>query len=226
MDATISVLSECPIFEGVREKDISDILQRIDCTKKRFKKNEILYQTGDSSSCIGIIVFGCLEIKKILPNGNTVSIFHRKRGEMTGGSIVFSSNPRYPCDVLAKEESEVLFIDKSYIFDVLFKNAVIASNMLKISANRIRQFEKRLELFSFSSIQQKIAFSLLNSFKAENDKIVMIPFPKATWAEYLNVFRPSLSRELKFLCEQGVIKMNKNKIVILRKDLLESLLRS
>lgn len=145
---------------------------------------------------------------------------------MTGGSIVFSSNPRYPCDVLAKEESEVLFIDKSYIFDVLFKNAVIASNMLKISANRIRQFEKRLELFSFSSIQQKIAFSLLNSFKAENDKIVMIPFPKATWAEYLNVSRPSLSRELKFLCEQGVIKMNKNKIVILRKDLLESLLRS
>ena len=54
----------------------------------------------------------------------------------------------------------------------------------------------------------------------------MIPFPKATWAEYLNVSRPSLSRELKFLCEQGVIKMNKNKIVILRKDLLESLLRS
>lgn len=226
MDKMIDVLSKCPIFEGVSESELSNILQQIHYVKRAFRKNETIYRTGESSCCIGIIVSGCLEIKKFLPTGNVVSVFHRKRGEMIGGIMVFSSNPQYPCDVIAKENSEVVFIDKSYIFEVLFKNAVITSNLLRISANRIRQLEKRVELFSFSSIQQKIAFSLLSVFQTGLKQVVLIPFSKATWAEYLNVSRPSLSRELKALCEQEIIEMRKNEIIILRKDLLESLLFS
>ena len=70
---------------------------------------------------------------------------------------------------------------------------------------------------------EKIAFSLLHDFKCINGTVI-IPFSKTTWSEDLNVSRTSLSRELKALCEQGIIHMDGNRIVFLQKNLLASLL--
>lgn len=58
----------------------------------------------------------------------------------------------------------------------------------------------------------------------DEKQTISIPFSKITWAEYLNVSRTSLSRELKILHAQEVISMKGNKIRILQIDMLESLL--
>lgn len=92
--------------------------------------------------------------------GKAISMFQRNSREMLGGSIVFSSSSKYPCDVIAKEDSMLLWIEKNVVLHIFLKNKIIAENMLTFSANRIMQLEKRLELFSFYSIQKKIAFSL------------------------------------------------------------------
>lgn len=224
MEELIEILFQCPAFKNLTKPEIIKILQEIEYTKRIFEKNEVIYRAGDTASHIGIIVSGYIEIRKNLSSGNRLSVFQRTEGEMLGGSITFSGNPQYPCEVVAREKSEILFIEKSYVLEVLLKNVTVASNMLRISANRIMQFEKRLELFSFYSIQKKIAFSLLHDFQINKENSIVIPFSKTTWSEYLNVSRTSLSRELKNLCGQGVIEMNGNKITICQRELLEALL--
>lgn len=225
MAERMEVLMRCPIFKGLSAGEITELLQRVAPTERVFEKNEVLYRTGDTACHIAIILSGSLEIRKYLASGNRLCIFQRTRGELLGGSIVFSSAPKYPCDVVAKEKTTLLFIEKNFVLDVLLKNAAVAANILQISANRIMQFEKRLELFSFCSIQEKIAFSLLHDFQRQGD-VVSLPFSKTTWAEYLNVSRTSLSRELKNLCEQGCIEMHGSEVKLLRRDLLETLLWS
>lgn len=42
---------------------------------------------------------------------------------------------------------------------------------------------------------------------------IILPFTKTAWAEYLNVSRTSLSRELKSMELDGIIKVNGNKII-------------
>lgn len=143
---------------------------------------------------------------------------------MLGGSIIFSSHPQYPCDVIAKEQSLLLWIDRNIMLEIFLKNPTIALNILRISADRIMQFEQRVELFSMYSIQKKIAFSLLKDFPVDEKQGVSIPFSKTTWAEYLNVSRTSLSRELKIMCTQGIIEMKGNKIFIRQREMLEALL--
>ncbi len=224
METIIKSLCLCPIFKNLTQQEIINIFQNIWYIKRTYEKNEIIYQAGDTAYHIAIIIFGKIEIRKYLSSGNRLSIFQRTKGEMLGGSIMFSSNPQYPCEVIAKEKSELLFIEKSCILQIFSRNSTIALNILRISANRIMQFEQRLELFSFYSIQKKIAFSLLHDFERIGENIVAVPFSKTTWAEYLNVSRTSLSRELKNLCEQGIIQINGKEIVFLRNELLESLL--
>ena len=217
-------MAQCPIFENLSEDAILRVLQEVPYTMERFSKGDILYRAEDTSTRIGIILSGCLEMRKYLPTGNVLSMFQRGSGEMLGGSIVFSSSPRYPCDVVAKEDSLLLWIEKDAVLWIFLKDAAIAENMLRLSANRIMRLEKRVELLSFYSIQGKIAFSLLNDFPADSGQMISLPFSKTTWAEYLNVSRTSLSRELKRLCQAKVIQMCGREILILRKDLLETLL--
>ena len=118
----------------------------------------------------------------------------------------------------------ILWIEKDAVLNAFLKNPVIAANIIRISANRIMQLENRVELFTFYSIQKKIAFSLLNDFAIDNDRTILIPFPKTPWAEYLNVSRTSLGRELKNLCDAGMIKVEGRRITILQMDMLEAVL--
>ena len=67
-------------------------------------------------------------------------------------------------------------------------------------------------------------FSLLNDFPMDEKQTISIPFSKTTWAEYLNVSRTSLSRELKIMCEAGIIQMRGREIRMLQKEFLEALL--
>ena len=117
-----------------------------------------------------------------------------------------------------------MFLDKNSILEMC-KNPLISENILRAFANNLFNFERRLELFSYSSIQKKIAFFLLNDIENTDRSEVYLPFTKNKWAEYLNVSRPSLYRELKKLSENRFIKINKNKITILNKDGLMRLIR-
>ena len=176
MKRWIPVLMQCPIFKNLSEETILHIFTTIPYRTEKFLKGDVLYRAEEVSTKIGIILSGCLEMRKYLPTGNVISVFQRNRGEMLGGSIVFSSLP-YPCDVIAKEDSILLWIEKNYILNVFLKNEIIA-------------------------------FSLLHDFSINENQIVFIPFSKTTWAEYLNVSRTSLSRELKIMCETRIIQMH------------------
>ncbi len=224
MERWISALSKCPIFTNLSEKEIIGAFRDISYITEKFEKGRVIYREGETSRRIGIIIEGCLEMRKYLPTGKVLSIFHRGCGEMLGGSIIFSSHPQYPCDVIAKEQSLLLWIDRNIMLGIFLKNPTIALNILRISADRIMQFEQRVELFSMYSIQKKIAFSLMKDFPVDEKQGVSIPFSKTTWAEYLNVSRTSLSRELKIMCTQGIIEMKGNKIFIRQRAMLEALL--
>ena len=159
MEKIIEALLLCPIFKNLTEHDIIAALHNIQYVKQTFEKNQIIFRTGDAAYHIAVIITGSIEIRKYLSSGNRLSIFQRTKGEMLGGSIMFSSNPQYPCEVVAKEKSELLFIDKPSVLQVLLKDATIASNIMRISADRIMQFERRLELFSFFPFRKNRFFT-------------------------------------------------------------------
>ena len=188
---------------------------------EEYERGRVLYRAGDESRRVGVILSGCLEIRKYMADGRTVVMFQRRRGEMLGGSIVFSSAARYPCDVTAKDKTEMLWIDRDDVLEKLMRNAAVARSVLRLSSDRIMLLEKRVELFSLYSIQKKIAFSLLNDFDAE-EGAVRLPFTKTAWAEYLNVSRTSLCRELKRMETDGIIKTEGRALTILDKNMLKA----
>lgn len=224
MKDIVKALSHCVLFGGIDSIELEHILFEIEFQLREFDKNEFICRTDQFSYYVGIIISGSVEVQKNLPSGNTVCVFYKNKGDMFGGAVVFSNSAIYPCDVFSREKSKILFLHKQHIFE-LCKNPKFAENLLNSFANKILYYEKRLELFSYSSIQKKIAFYLLDEQKASGTCAIYLPFTKKTWAEYLNVSRPSLCRELRKLCNEKIIKINGEKIFIVNEEKLVHLLQ-
>jgi CRP-like cAMP-binding protein len=82
----------------------------------------------------------------------------------------------------------------------------------------------RITNLSQDTIRKKISNFLLFEYQKQNSTYLTIPLTRKKMAELLNVPRPSLSRELINMKDEGIICFDKNIIKILRMDLLEDCL--
>jgi len=209
MDSMIETLARCSLFSGKTHNELEDIRSRIGSRTKRYRKKDLIIRIDQASTDIGIIMEGCAEIQKPLLSGNVFCMYLKKRGEVFGGSVAFTHGSAvYPCDLYAIEDTTILFIPAGNIFDMIKGDALLCSNMLGLFAESVLKLQGKVDLLSCSSIKHKILAYLLNPQNGNQNGLVCLPFSKKTWAEYLNVSRPSLSRELKNLAEQDLIEID------------------
>lgn len=226
MKEILDILCQCPLFKGKKKNDIEQILSETKYKISHFKKNEIIFKTDDPSFYIGIILKGSIEMQKIFACGKVINFLYKEKGDIFGEAAAFSKKLTYDYDIIATEESDILLIHKQSVSQILCKDVIINSNIITSFANSVLVLNKKLELFAYYSIQKKIAFSLLYNMEISETNNVSLISSKKSWAEHLNVSRPSLSRELTHLSNKGIIEISNKKIKILKKDQLESILTS
>lgn len=206
-------------------KEIEDILSSIQYHVKKYEQEELIFRMGQPTKYIGIILKGSIEIQKNLASGNIITIFEKNQGKLFGEGSVFSKSDTYPCNIFSKSKSTILFITKKNMLNLIFHDLTLLENFLRSISNRVLLLNLKTELLSYSSIQKKIAFSLLylmDDYSCNN--VITLPYSKKKWAEYLNVSRTSLFRELKEICDQKIIYINNKTITISNKNTLENLL--
>ncbi|MGM0368367.1 MAG: Crp/Fnr family transcriptional regulator [Actinomycetota bacterium] len=215
----ISLLKNCDLFKNINETDLSHIRYEV----KNFSPGETILSEYDKPNCLGLILEGKAEIQKVLPSGKTILIKELDRFKTFGEATLFSNSKSFPVKVLSKKRTRVLFIKKQEMVKLFSLNKEVMENFLEIISNRIIMLKSRLELISESSIRKRISSYLLNNAEIKDDTF-HLPFSKAKWANILSIPRPSLSRELKRMQEDGLLSYNRGKITIKDIAKLESLL--
>lgn len=215
MKDILEILYKAPIFCGKDKKDIEDILGKMNYKVLHAKKNELIFDISKEAKYIGIILSGSVVVQNNLASGKVVNTVHRKIGEGICGTIIFSDEKSYPCDVLAKDKCSVLLISKSDMAELILNDSLINKNIINLMAKSILKLNQKAELLSYSSIKEKIAFSLLSWSEEQKSDKVKVPYSKKMWSEYLNVSRPSLYRELTDLVNNGYIELYGSSIKIL-----------
>ena len=85
--------------------------------------------------------------------------------------------------------------------------------MLNIFASKSYYLNKRIQILSSSNLRQKIARLILQESK--DGKVAFINMNREEMADFISVARPSLSRELMKMQDEGLIEVEKDKIHIL-----------
>lgn len=218
------VLKNSSLFKGISEDDIEKLLGEVNYRAVSYTKEETVFYLMDKADRIGIIVEGSVEVQKSFPNGSQINMAMRKPGEMIGPAAVFSKSGRYPCDIVAIEDSTILMLGKEDLLKLMQKDIHILGNFTSELASATYMMQTRVELLSYSGISQKAAFYLLMQERQTGKEKIRIPKSVSNWALIMNVSRPSLHRELKKMEKNGIISYISPFITIKDREMLQNLL--
>ncbi|WAM33075.1 Crp/Fnr family transcriptional regulator [Caldicellulosiruptor morganii] len=200
-----SKLSETKLFRGIEKSSIERLLSDCNVVQKSFEKDEIIVFEGDECTSIGIILEGLVDIKKVLSSGKEYTITTLYPGDTFGEAVIFSSSNTFPAMVIAKCRTVILFLSKESIINLSKKSERFLYNFLNILSDRILLLNSKLKESTFITLRQKICNFLLEEYKKQKSFKIKLPLSKYELAEKFNVQRPSLSRELIKMREEGLI---------------------
>jgi len=212
------------LFKDFTNQEINSFLVSSRYRTADYKAEQIIAIEGDSLSEIGLILNGLLEVQKHYPSGKTVAINQLQTGKVFGEIIIFSSMKFFPSTILSVTDSKIMFIEKDNILKICYQNEKFLRNLLYLLSEKILLLNNRLKFLSRETIRQKISYYLIDHYRKKNDFTVYTTISREKMAEQFGVTRPSLSRELSRMAQEGLITINRNTITINNLALLEQYL--
>ena len=114
MTKYISTLKRTQLFAGVGDDEISAMLNCLQAQLLTFQKGEYVFREGEHIDKITLLVEGKLLIQKDDFWGNRSIVHAIQVGEMFGESYIAPESGAILNDVIAEENSAVLFFDIRY----------------------------------------------------------------------------------------------------------------
>ncbi|GFN36883.1 Crp/Fnr family transcriptional regulator [Tepidimicrobium xylanilyticum] len=224
MKEYIGQLLKCVLFRNMDQDEIIRAFNKIPYQIIEHNKGELIAIEGDDCHSLGIILRGKIEIQKVFPSGQVMTINIFSEGNIFGESLIFSNKHTYPATITAIEKAKIMYIKKENIIELSMFEPKVLTNFVSVLSERILMLNNRIANLSQDTIRKKIANYLLHEYNIQKTTVLNIPFTRKRMAELLNIPRPSLSRELGHMKEEGIIDLDKNIIKILNIQLLEEAL--
>ncbi|NLC02803.1 MAG: Crp/Fnr family transcriptional regulator [Tissierellia bacterium] len=186
-------------------------------------KNEIIYNYCDYIQYAGIPLEGVVFETMINSSHNEYGVRNYNEGEIFGDEYSFSNSERPVSQFVSRTNSTVLFLKISTLFNPRTVNCPrvtkLIQNLLQESyANNLSQ-NKNIYILIQKQIRSRLII-YLSRFEPKNNTITL-PFNRSELANRLGVERSALSRELSRMKAEHLIDFQKNKIYILKKNLLD-----
>ena len=211
------------MFSKKSKEAILDIFKDTNYTLKKYSKNDIIAIEGDTCTSIGLVLEGNVDIKRML-GSKVVHLSSFSKGGVFGEIIAFSDVNLYPATVIASSLSQIMFIDKKDFIKFCTHNEEFLGMFLNTLTNKIFLLNNSITNLTFNSIRQKICNFLISEYKIQKSKNIKLNITKEKLSESLGVTRPSLSRELINMKDDGLIDYNRSHIMILDLEAIENIL--
>lgn len=216
-------LSKSKLFSRFDAEQITDLFKELNYRLNNYSKDETIHMENEECKNLSIIICGTVEIQKIDSSGKVLSIAEFHEGDTFGENLIFGNKTNYPVTVISKTDTIILNIDKTSVTKLCQTNTNFLNEYLKIVSNKAIVLSSKLNEVTLKSIRQMICDFLLNEYENQKSRKIKINMTKNEWADKMGVQRPSLSRELIKMKEEGIIDYDRNTIEIKDLDLLEEL---
>lgn len=214
----INQLMKVELFKDIENEELRSILNCLKPSIKTYSKKDVIAIEKEKLNGIGIVLAGEVIVGKDSLAGDRVMMSRLKSGELFGEVAAFTSDI-WLATVVANTDCTILFFPPQQIVGICTKvcvgHKILIENMLQIVAKKALVLNKKVEILSLKSIRKKISTYLLGQYRMKNSLHFDIPLKRNELAEYLLVSRPSLSRELIKMQDEGIIDFYRNSFKIL-----------
>ena len=219
MKKYVSVLKRTQLFAGVGDDEIASMLSCLGARLYTYKKGEYILRQGEHLNDIIVLVDGNLHIQKDDYWGKRSILGQIAVGEMFGEAYVAPESGALLNDVVAVDESSVIFFDVKRIITTCSSacrfHSMVVQNMFFAISEKNRKLVQKLGHMSKRSTREKLISYLSEESKRHNSSSFTIPFNRQQLADFLSVDRSAMSNELCKMRDEGLLEFEKNQFKLL-----------
>lgn len=219
MEKFLSVLNKSALFEGIANEDILSLLHCIEAKVRRYGKCDYVLHQGDNLDDIALLLDGSLHIQNDDYWGNRSILGHIAVGEIFGEAYAFSHEQPLMNDVVAVEDSAVMFINATKVISTCSSacpfHTLVIQNLFSVLSNKNRTLVQKLGHIAKRSTREKLISYLSQESQKQKSAQIAIPFNRQQLADFLSVDRSAMSYELCKMRDEGLLTFRKNKFCLL-----------
>ena len=210
-------LFETFIFQNLTKEEIQDMNTLHFLRTASYEKNTLIFQTGDIVHEIGMVLSGSVNIESIDLWGNKSILSHVPEGHAFAETYALCHEPMM-VDAITSEDSEIAFVNTDILLNEQHLGKTwyskIMHNLLLIFAQKNLVLSNRIFCTSAKTIRDRL-FTYFSNLSVKNgSKTFQVPFDRQQMADYLNLDRSALSKELGKMRKEGLIDFHKNSFTL------------
>ncbi|HIW15563.1 MAG: Crp/Fnr family transcriptional regulator [Acutalibacteraceae bacterium] len=210
-------LLQTALFRGCPEDDLPALARHLEFRTVSYPKEAVVLNEGSQITEIGLVLSGCVQMEHNDIWGNKSILGMVQAGGVFAEAYACMPGEPMMIDVIAKENTTILFLSVPKLFTPCnacqSQNRVI-QNLVQISAHKNLQLSRRTLHTSPKTIRERLLSYFSYQVMAQGSRHIRIPFDRQQLADYLNVDRSALSKELGKMKQDGLITYRKNEFVI------------
>ncbi len=202
-------LHDIPLFSELNVDELRKIasLGRL----QNYNKYEYVFHEGEEFKGIFIVIKGLVKIFKLSPHGKEY-ILHLLTKPQIFGDVPLFTGGDCPASVQAMEDSTLLFIPKNEFMQLLKDNPDLSFKVMTGFAKRLKSITVKAEDLSLKEVINRLADYIVKGIEQTgNSKLpepfFKIPLSNSTLAAYLGTIPETISRAIKKLKDNKIIKM-------------------
>ena len=216
------------LFRGMTDSELSECLSALSAQEKAYEKDEIILHSGDRTDRMGLVLSGSVTIESIDPWGSRTILSHVGEGQFFAETYAMLPDEVLLVDVRANEACTILFLRVGELSVPSSANAdrrafpaspgsdssswrsKIISSILTISLHKNLALSGRSFHTAPKSARGRILAYLSSVSLKMHSREFDIPFDRQQLADYLNLERTNMSKELSKMKKDGLIDFKKS----------------
>lgn len=209
-------ISKTMLFKGMYPDEIDKALTKLTSIKKKYKKGSRILSAGKTTERMGLVLEGSVTIESNDIWGNRTILSHIGEGQFFAETYSLLPDEPLLVDVNANEDCTILFLRTAILHSYSSENWAmkLTSNLLMISSHKNLNLSGRSFHTSPKSIRGRVMAYLNSVMLKQGTNEFDIPFDRQQLADYLNVERTALSKELAKMQDDGIIRFRKNHFIV------------
>lgn len=219
MTEHIEDLAQAKLFSGIAAKDIPGLLDSVQAHCVTYAGGNMIIEEGSKVTEFGIILSGHGRSIKWDASDKLIIITLLEKGSEIGVLLAARPEQNSPVSVQALDDVTVLQIP--YRFMVSQSKSTcpgheqLLRNYIAIVAEKGLVLHERINCLLKPTVRDKILTYLTRLSREQKSRAITVPMNRNAMAEYLNVERSALSRELSYMKRDGLIDYQRNDITLI-----------
>lgn len=215
-------LRKIPLLANLTEEEMARV--KAELRIRQYARRDIVLQKGGTGDSLLFLLSGQLQVIDITEDGRAIGLRILTPGEFFGEIAVINGSAR-TASVVALSPVLVALLPRPTALHLFSHSPSVANHMLRHLAQKIQRDSEFRALLSIHNTAKRIYtfLSLLKEKKADNLEVVENLPTHQDIANMINTSRETVTRTIVALVNQGIVKKETHRLIIINPDALQKL---